>query len=160
MADERSSKLQKWILNKCYEREDKEIWRHQILRFFSLKGDSYYINGRNRAEASITRSLKNLFKKGYIDLSVGNLGGSYILEDTKEGLLCNYKELKRLEIGGKPARFGDSICDIDYIKDLIADREKVIKERVFTPSIMGENIHHLKLIDKGIELVKSLNVKK
>lgn len=159
MANERLSKLQRWILVKCYEQEDKEIWRHQILRFFSLKGDSYYVNGRNKAEASITRSLKNLFKKGYIDLATGNLGGSYILEDTKEGLLCSYKELKRLEIGGRPAKFSDLVCNIEYMKNLIADRKKVIEERIFTPTIMGENIHRLRLIDEGIKLVKKLNVK-
>lgn len=159
MADERLSKLQKWILLECYKYEElkKLMWRSYILRFFS--NYKIYGNERNKAEVSITRSLKNLFKKGYIDLCVGNIGGSYILGDTKRGLEANYKELKRLETGGKPAKFDDMVCDIEYMKDLIADREKVIKERIFTPAIMGENIHILKLTDEGIELVKELNVK-
>ncbi|MBA7535275.1 hypothetical protein ES705_27528 [subsurface metagenome] len=164
MAKERLSKLQRWILERCYKNRSNEIWRSDILLFFGTEhpytSRSIFLssNSKNKAEVSITNSLKNLFKKGYIDLAVGHLGGSYILEDTNEGLLCNYKELKRLENGGKPAKFGDLICDIDYIKDLIADRKKVIEEGVFTPSIMGQNIHRLKLIDKGMELVKSLNI--
>lgn len=159
MSKERLSKLQKWILLECYKYEESKysMWRYYILKYFGLS--KYSRIGRNKAEVSITRSLKNLFKKGYIDLAIGYRGGWYILEDTKEGLLCNYKELKRLENGGKPAKFGDSICDIEYMKNLIANREKVTKERIFTPSIMGENIKGLKLTDEGIKLVKKLNVK-
>lgn len=159
MSKERLSKLQKWILLECYKYEESKQYmrRCYILKFFGL--NKYSRISRNKAEVSITRSLKNLFKKGYIDLAIGNFGGSYILEHIKEELLCSCKELKRLENGGKPAKFSDMVCDIEYMKKLNADREKVIKERIFTPTIMGENIHKLRLIDKGIKLVKKLNVK-
>jgi len=161
MAKERLSKLQKWILNKCYERENKEIWRSQILRFFSLKGDSYYINGRNKAEASITRSLKNLFRKGYIDLALGNLGGGYFLEGVKKGLKANIGSLNKIKETGQPeiSRLTGKQYNAKHIENLIIERKEIIEKRLLYDSIMGHNIHRLKLTDKGIELVKGLKVK-
>jgi len=162
MTKERLSKLQRWILNKCYEYENKEMWRYQILRFFSLKGDNYYINGRNKAEASITRSLKNLFKKGYIDLALGNIGGSYSLEDEKKSLKSNIQTLKKIKKQSKPeiSELTGKQYDAKYMEDLIAYREEIIEKRILYNSVMGHNIHRLKLLDKGIELVEMLKVKK
>lgn len=160
MADERVSKLQKWILTKCFECEDKEIWRYQILRFFSL--NNYYGNGRNKAEVSITRSLKNLFKKGYIDLALGNLGGSYFLEEVKKGLKANIESLNKIKETGRSEISGltGKQYDAKYMEELIIEKKEVIEKRLLYDSIMGHNIHRLKLIGKGIELVKMLNVKK
>ncbi|GAH80657.1 unnamed protein product [marine sediment metagenome] len=81
MAKERLSKLQKWILLRCYKStlDEYEIWRYSILQFFDWRG-------KNKAEVSITNSLKNLFKKGYIDLAVGYLGGLYSLEESEEAM--------------------------------------------------------------------------
>ncbi|MBA7552217.1 hypothetical protein ES705_44772 [subsurface metagenome] len=141
--------------------ERKEyMWRRYILRFFS--DYRLYGNKRNKAEVSITRSLKNLFKKGYIDLALGWFGGGqHLLEETKEGLEANYKELKRLENGGRVviSPIDKKPYDINYMNELIAKREKIVKERILQYYEMEHNIKRLKLTDKGIKLAKSLNVK-
>jgi len=161
MAKERLSKLQKWILKRCYKStlDEYVIWRYSILQFFGL--NSYYGNGRNKAEASITRSLKNLFKKGYIDLALGNLGGRYFLEDVKKSLKANIESLNKIRETGQPeiSRLTGKQYDANYMEDLIAEEKEIIEKKILYDTVMGHNIHRLKLTDKGIELVKGLKVK-
>ena len=161
MAKERLSKLQKWILKRCYKStlDEYVIWRYSILQFFGL--DSYYGNGRNKAEASITRSLKNLFKKGYIDLALGNLGGRYSLEESRKAIAAAKRDIKEVEETGKPiiSGFTGEVFDAKHIRGRIAEIEKEIREGTLRDTLMGRNIHRLKLTDKGIELVKGLKVK-
>ncbi|MBA7477517.1 hypothetical protein ES707_12928 [subsurface metagenome] len=75
MAKERLSKLQKWILNKCYERGEKYAYvvrRGQLVREYCQKlkigryaesDDQVNISG---IQVSITRSIRTLAKKKYI----------------------------------------------------------------------------------------------
>ncbi|MBA7500642.1 hypothetical protein ES704_03402 [subsurface metagenome] len=96
MAKERLSKLQKWILKKCYEQGKNHystddysiaritlvIWRtkeyletEEVKKYFEEVGKAYkrYINEekkqkwfRYKFEISTTNSIKNLYSKGYI----------------------------------------------------------------------------------------------
>ncbi|MBA7590296.1 hypothetical protein ES708_32411 [subsurface metagenome] len=75
MANERLSKLQKWILNKCFERGEKYAYvvrREQLIReyckefkrgYYAENGDQVNING---IQVSITRSVRTLAFKKYI----------------------------------------------------------------------------------------------
>ncbi|MBA7521637.1 hypothetical protein ES705_13748 [subsurface metagenome] len=166
MAKERLSKLQRWILERCFEREDKEIWRNKILLFFGARWNPYigeaqwFGNGKNKAEVSITNSLKNLFKKGYIDLAVGHLGGWYSLERSMEKIKKAEKDIKEIKETGEPkiSKITGEVYDTKYIKERIVEIKKMIKEGDLRDTLMGHNIHRLKLTDKGIELAKSLNI--
>lgn len=68
MADERLSKLQKWILTKCYEQGEEKsyfIWRRQLIRKYceEVAESTYSINS---VEVTITNSIRNLAWKEYI----------------------------------------------------------------------------------------------
>ena len=75
MADKRLSKLQKWILEKCYERGEKYAYvvrRGQLVRkyckefkkgYYAESDDQVKISG---IQVSITRSIRTLAKKKYI----------------------------------------------------------------------------------------------
>ncbi len=75
MANERLSKLQKWILKKCYERGEKYAYivrRGQLVReyckefkrgFHAESGDQVKISG---IQVSLTRSIRTLAFKKYI----------------------------------------------------------------------------------------------
>ena len=68
MANERLSKLQKWILFRCYERGEKYAYivrRRQLVRKYceKVKGRIYSISS---IQVSITRSIRTLAKKKYI----------------------------------------------------------------------------------------------
>jgi len=73
MSKERLSKLQKWILEKCNEADQKDfsgVLRSALLTaFFSYKWESTgkLINWNN-AQVILTKSLKNLARRGYIEL--------------------------------------------------------------------------------------------
>ena len=64
MSEERLSKLQKWILKHCFEKGKSFIRRQALLK--------EYRQNRNldldSAEAALTKSLRNLRDKGYIEL--------------------------------------------------------------------------------------------
>jgi len=178
MAKERLSKLQKWILTKCYTKtkgkkcytgKRYEIWRSDILSFFGEKKGLYTgtpylrylsVNEKNKAEVSITNSLKNLFKKGYIDLSVGHLGGWYSLEESEEAMRDARLDLRKVEETGKPllSKLTGKEYDAKYLKQRIMEIEEEVEEGILRDTLMGHNIHRLKLTDKGIELAKSLNI--
>jgi hypothetical protein len=75
MAKERLSKLQKWILNKCFERGEKYAYvvrRGQLVREYCQEfkigryaeiDDQVNISG---IQVSVTRSMRTLAKKEYI----------------------------------------------------------------------------------------------
>ncbi|MBA7516551.1 hypothetical protein ES705_08599 [subsurface metagenome] len=75
MAEERLSKLQKWILNKCFERGEKYAYvvrRRQLIReyckefkrgCYAESGDQVDISG---IQVSITRSIRTLAFKEYL----------------------------------------------------------------------------------------------
>ena len=62
MAEERLSKIQKWILNEIYK--NAYIPRSSVKSFFSVKKEE--IQGNKKAVV-IFRTIKNLLKKGIID---------------------------------------------------------------------------------------------
>lgn len=96
MADERLSKLQKWILNRCLENKKYGIIRDESREFFGKKlppkrhtieglqesafgteGEKFHWEGRfftpkkelistRSIEASISRSFNNLIRRGFI----------------------------------------------------------------------------------------------
>jgi len=73
MSKERLSKLQKWILQRCYEADQKGysgISRSTILKtFFSQKWQSTgELTMWNNAQVILTKSLKSLARRGYIEL--------------------------------------------------------------------------------------------
>ncbi|MBA7516044.1 hypothetical protein ES705_08089 [subsurface metagenome] len=68
MADERLSKLQRWMLTKCYEKGEKKvyfIWRRELIRKYcrEVAKSTYSINS---IEVTITNSIRNLAYKEYI----------------------------------------------------------------------------------------------
>ena len=167
MAKERLSKLQRWILERCYKNRSNEIWRSEILLFFGTEhpytSRSIFLssNSKNKAEVSITNSLKNLFKKGYIDLALGHLGGWYSLEESEEAMRDARLDLRKVEETGKPllSKLTGEVYDAKYIKQRIMEIEEEVEEGILRDTLMGHNIHRLKLTDKGIELAKKLNIK-
>ena len=86
MTKERLSKLQKWILVGCYQGYKKSIQRQDIKKFFGIERNHGFsvapsvVNANRRAcnkvNATITRSLKILSKRGYVDL-ISRSYGSY-----------------------------------------------------------------------------------
>jgi len=175
MAKERLSQLQRWILTKCYTKNKKcytekryEIWRSDILPFFGEKKGLYTgtpyprylsVNEKNKAEVSITNSLKNLFKKGYIDLALGHLGGWYSLEESEEAMRVARLDLRKIEETGKPIVGAGKEYDAKYLKQRIMEIEEEVEGGILRDTVMGHNIHRLKLTNKGIELAKNLNIK-
>ncbi|MBA7501026.1 hypothetical protein ES704_03788 [subsurface metagenome] len=153
MAKERLSKLQRWILGRCYNSglDEYEIWRSSILQFFDWRG-------RNKAEVSITNSLKNLFKKGYIDVAVGFLGGRWVLEEQREDLEKDIGWLEEVKKTGKIEYnpYAKKLMDAKFFEDKINWRKEIVEKRNIKD--YGENIKRLKLTNKGIELAKSLNI--
>lgn len=90
---ERLSKLQKWILKKCYEQGEKKghgMWRRRLVRKYcrEIKGRQYSIGGD---QVTLTRSIRNLAFKGYMDISGGKQGPidfmNVLNEEQKVGLL-------------------------------------------------------------------------
>ena len=71
MSKERLSKLQKWILKTCYEQGEKRAYgvrRQQLVRRYcqDVKGRLYSISSD---QVTLTRSIRNLAFKDYIDIS-------------------------------------------------------------------------------------------
>ena len=69
MADKRLSKLQKWILLKCYELREYHLWRSYLVKeyckefkrgYYAGSGDQVNISG---IQVSITRSIRTLARK-------------------------------------------------------------------------------------------------
>ncbi len=69
MADKRLSKLQKWILLKCYELREYRLWRSYLVKeyckefkrgYYAGSGDQVNISG---IQVSITRSIRTLARK-------------------------------------------------------------------------------------------------
>ena len=134
MAKERLSKLQRWILERCYKNRSNEIWRSEILLFFGTEhpytSRSIFLssNSKNKAEVSITNSLKNLFKKGYVDLALGYCGGWYSLDGSEEAIRTGKKDIKKVEDTGKPILVG--FKQIPYYAEDIRKRIVAIKKEV------------------------------
>ncbi len=113
MAEERLSKLQKWILLKCYKAEEYRLWRSQLVRLYWRE---FEMSEMNSIQVSITRSIRTLALKD---------------------LLYVYGS--------------DSTPCIDVT------RSRKLDER---EGMIGDCIKWLCISDEGIELAKSLNVKK
>lgn len=64
MREERFGKLQKWVLRYCFEKGKAFIERQTLLKEYRQNGKS----SLNSAEVTLTKSLRNLRDKGYIDL--------------------------------------------------------------------------------------------
>lgn len=62
MNKQRLSKLQKWVLDECLERSTSQYSIFLVKEIFYR----FYKERNNRLEASISRSLRNLYKKGLI----------------------------------------------------------------------------------------------
>lgn len=86
MADQRLSKLQKWILQRCCEEDKKGFLlerSHLVFEYAKYKGKSSCIaytyhkgekeyNTRRSIEVTVSKSIRNLAQKGYITL-FGNM---------------------------------------------------------------------------------------
>ncbi|MBA7583974.1 hypothetical protein ES695_02320 [Candidatus Atribacteria bacterium 1244-E10-H5-B2] len=57
MSEERLSKLQKWILLKCYELREYRLWRSYLVRIYRREFEMSKINS---IQVSITRSIRTL----------------------------------------------------------------------------------------------------
>ena len=93
MSEERLSKLQKWILKKCYEQGEKRgygMWRRELVRKYyrEVKRGFYSVSS---SQVTLTRSIRNLAFKGYMDISGGKQGPidfeGILSEEQKVGLL-------------------------------------------------------------------------
>ncbi|MBA7583168.1 hypothetical protein ES708_25108 [subsurface metagenome] len=73
---------------------------------------------------------------------------------------ANIGSLNKIKRTGQPeiSRLTGKQYNAKYMEDLIIERKEIIEKRLLYDSMMGHNIHRLKLTDKGIELVKSLNI--
>ncbi len=60
MSDQRLSKLQKWILLKCYELKEYRLWRSQLVRLYWREFEMSKINS---IQVTITRSIRTLANK-------------------------------------------------------------------------------------------------
>jgi len=107
MADERLSKLQKWILEKCYEQGEKKVygfWRGEFIRKYceEAKGSTYSISS---VQVTITRSIRNLAFKEYVVVFSRNKENPFIdvddvlPEKLKVGLGKNIKMFLLTEKG-------------------------------------------------------------
>ena len=143
MAKERLSKLQKWILRNCNRckfsgGEATAMDRKDILKFFTFdyETNEKYEERRNRAEATISRSIKNLRCKGFIEeFSCAPKRGFYVKKE--KGISMMEKEIK--ETGCLDKREG---------------REEV--RQIFGNLIMPEYTKLIELTDKGIKKRKEL----
>jgi len=97
---DRLSKLQKWILNKCYEQGKERkycLWRRQLVREYckEVKGNFYLDNS---SQVVITRSIRNLALKEYIDV-YGNKENPFIDVNHILGLANNIKWISLINKG-------------------------------------------------------------
>lgn len=103
MAKERLSKLQKWILVKCYEHRNKHFSKGAISRRELIKRSNKITSS---FEVSISRSIWSLIDKKYIvglsPISVGNMAMIYGMQDKSEEEtikeLGKYKTIEKLTI--------------------------------------------------------------
>ena len=112
MSKQRLSKLQKWILTTCYQEVDGQVIKamkvSDIMRFFK---NTYWIESQefvipknfkafmrpdeyNKASATISRTIKNMHAKGYM-----NLIGKKTVTDFSDAvdLVQKYKTKEDLE---------------------------------------------------------------
>lgn len=126
MTKERLSKLQKWILVKCYEYRDKDFPRGVIARhrLFDMSKTNPSI------EVSLSRSIWSLIDKKYVvglsPISVGDMAMIY-------GLQGKSKD--------------ETIKDLGKYKT---------KEKLTIPSIRGKKAKIITLTEKGEEQAKKL----
>jgi len=129
MAKERLGKLQKWILEKCYERRKTTfLFRREI---------TLHLGGGNSAEATTSRTIKNLVKKGWV---VGIRGRKLI--DDKGGF--DYA-LELAIRANQQKRKKD-----EYVKELQELLKKGGKnEKYPSPCLPDETIKALQLTKEG-----------
>jgi len=127
MADERLSKLQKWILVKCYKQRDEDFPKGIIARRQLI-----YMSNKitPSIEVSISRSIWSLIDKKYVTglspISVGDMAMIY-------GMQGKSKE--------------ETIKDLGKYKT---------KEKLTIPSIRGKKAKIIILTEKGEEQAKEL----
>lgn len=73
MSKERLSKLQKWILTVCYQVNGHALLRRRLVFMCGdHRGENFSIPvntaNRRKVEASISRSLRSLYDKGYLEI--------------------------------------------------------------------------------------------
>ena len=135
MASQRLSRLQRWILVQCYQRGQEYEWYDGTVHQYVLRRkdllDQFYSSGtrkdsvaKNRANVSITRSIKNLFQKGFVEVA----SHVWILENTRQHLEVSLKELEDLK--DKPD---------DYVISAIGSLK-------FTKAKLKQNIERMKRI--------------
>ncbi|MBA7541802.1 hypothetical protein ES705_34118 [subsurface metagenome] len=159
MADERLSKLQKWILNRCLENKENGIVREEIREFFGKKlppkrhltealrestfgkeGERFNWEGRyfspkkelistRSIEASVSRSFNNLIKRGFVANRYHN--GQCFL--TEKGFL-KVNERTNCNIVNTYKNYVDTINKAnkereENLKKLVGDLKKIKKRR-------------------------------
>ena len=134
MAKERLSKLQKWILGKCYERRNNTsymLFRREI---------TSYLGGNNSAEVVVSRSIRNLIKKGLI----AGLRGRKLI-DSAGGFDYAMQLVIMFKKEGKTKEDYDN-----HIKELMKRGGK--NEKYPSPSLPEETIQAVEVTQKGIEV--------
>ncbi|XOB41576.1 MAG: hypothetical protein ACKKMS_02550 [Candidatus Nealsonbacteria bacterium] len=150
MAKERLSKLQKWIIRNCNRckfsgGEATAMSRKDILGFFAFdyEANEEYEERKNRAEATISRSIKNLRCKGFIEefsraikrgFYMKKENGISIMEEQIKETGCLDKKEGREEI---KQSFGNSRLP-EYTK-LIELTDKGIKKRKELLKLSSDN---------------------
>ncbi len=118
MSEQRLSKLQKWILAKCYQEQNSRVFtamrKEDVFRFFK---NTYFIGSQkfvipkrfkafmtpaeyNRAHATISRSLRGLRNKGFVKL-VGHKKIEQPNFENATALATKYKTQEELQTAMK-----------------------------------------------------------
>ncbi len=163
MTKERLSKLQEWILKKCYE-ETYFDWKKQRNIKYGINRDKlidesdefYDKRFDNAREVAVTNSIKLLFKKDLIDVMIMDFNDRPTLKEYIE---------KRIKIWGSQIRKiknGEEFKDYDTgeittVKDY-EDSIENFKEILKNKDLRGWTVKRIKLTQKGKNLIIKKNI--
>ena len=180
MVKERLSTLQKWILVHSYNEANGKTYRAMkkidILRFwhntYTLGSQTFVIidnfkpffseSEYNKACATITRSLWNLYDKGYVKL-IGKQSGGYVLDYDKlsqdiGGLSQDEYVEKHLKEGMPNLNTVSASTPMGVLPVPECFCKKVDDYLIDVSKGDGHNICFVFLTDKGVEVAKSLKL--
>lgn len=160
MSKERLSKLQKWILKRCYEADQKDysgILRSAILKtFFTNRWESTErLIKWNSAQVILTKSLKSLARRGYIELmGTGKIPDPEPKDDISKMIY------ERLNKGKDKEEIKREMKEKFSLKDLGSSFQlKYIKISIpIKPDDKGHKIKAVCITEKGKQKVKSMEL--
>lgn len=112
-----------------------------------------------KASVSITRTIENLFSKGYID---AKNHFDWIFEDAKNKLKKHRESLRNVVKTGEPEKLNplldneEIVLDKDFFIDMIRDWKEFINKPFITRGF-GNHVIQIKLTEKGIEKARELS---